>query len=288
MKTLDFMKFVMIAAIGVFFTISCDDDDDYNAEQVPTAVLNAFSQEYTGVSNVEWDKENGTYYVAEFTQSGSEYDVWYTTAGTWVMTEIDHRSISTLPQEVQDGYAATTYAQENWVIDDIDEIRRSGYETIYKIEVEKSGQTDHDLYFDLNGTLFRDVQDVDDDRNEGLIQSSLPTEILSFIDENYTGALVVDYERENNGYEVDIDHNGVSKELLFSADYTWVQTSTDCTRNIPDNIQSIVSSNYPNKVIDDCEYIETAAGETYYLIDLDDYDRDLKITTDGTITEVAD
>ena len=204
------------------------------------------------------------------------------------MTEIDHGTdLSALPQVVQEGYAATIYAQNNWTIDDIDEIRRPDYETIYKIEVEKKGQADHDLYFDANGTLYRDVEDQDDDRNSGLIQSSMPSAISTYIETNYPGATIVDFEKEYNGYEVDIIYNGESKELLFDTDYTWVQTATDCLRNIPANIISAVNASYPGKVIDDCDYVETAAGETYYLVDLDDYNNDLKITLDGVITEVA-
>ena len=67
-----------------------------------------------------------------------------------------------------------------------------------------------------------------------------------------------------------------------------MQTSTDCKRDIPANILAAVNAVYPGKVIDDCDYIETAAGEAYYLIDLDNYDKDLKVTADGAITEVID
>ncbi len=292
MKTMDLLRMAMICAIGIFAATSCSDDDDNTTTQqtVPTAVQTAFDQDYTDAGYVEWDVENG-YLVAEFTQDGKDHEAWYTGTGTWVMTEIDHgTNISSLPQAVQQGYAATTYAQQGWVIDDIDEIRRPDYDTIYKIEVEKSGQPDHDLYFDAGGTLYKDVEDQDSDSNSSntvLINNTLPTEISTFISTNYAGAQIVDYEKEAGGYEVDIRHNGESKELLFSSSYAWVQTSTDCSRSIPDNIRSAVSASYPGKVIDDCEYVETAAGESYYLVDLDDYSRDLKVTTDGVITEVA-
>ncbi len=293
MKTLDFWRFAAIFAfgIGAFVTTSCDDDDDdLKTSQVPEAVLTTFNQDYSSATRVTWETE-GTYYVADFYQDGNEHDAWYSPTGTWVMTEVDHGvNLSGLPEAVQNGYAATIYAQEGWIIDDIDEIQRPGYETIYKIEVEKNGQPDHDLYFDLNGTLYRDVQDQDDDRNEGLIQqSSLPTAISTYINTNYPNAQVVDFEREGSYYEVDIRYNGESKELLFSSDYTWVQTTTDYSRSIPAIVQNAITANYPGKTIDDCDYVETAAGETYYLVDLDNYDNDVKVSTDGTILgEVRD
>jgi len=233
--------------------------------------------------------EANGYLVAEFIKDSKEHDAWYMGDGTWMMTEVDHgRDLTALPQAVQDGYALTVYAQQQWTVDDIDEIQRKGYETIYKIEVEKAGQPDHDLYFDIAGTLFRDVQDQDDDRNEGLLPGQMPAEIQAYVDANYAGAMVVDFEKERNGYELDIRHGGKSIEIRFDSSYNWVQTSTDCKRDIPANILAAVNAAYPGKVIDDCDYIETAAGEAYYLIDLDNYDKDLKVTADGAITEVID
>lgn len=90
------------------------------------------------------------------------------------------------------------------------------------------------------------------------------------------------------GYEVDIRHDGKSKEILFDTSYAWVQTSTDLSRSVPANIRSAVETQYPGKRIDDCDYIETAQGEKYYLVDLDNYNMDLKVTEDGQITETPD
>lgn len=93
------------------------------------------------------------YIVAEFRDGGLDHDAWFTPGGEWVMTEVDYaRNLHDLPRAVQDGYAATRYAQDGWTVDDIDEIQRPAYETVYIIKVEKGGQPDHDLYFDLNGT----------------------------------------------------------------------------------------------------------------------------------------
>lgn len=205
------------------------------------------------------------------------------------MTEVDHgRNIQDLPQAVQSGYDATVYALQDWRIDDIDEIQRPAYETIYIIEVEKGGQSDCDLYFDLNGTLFREVQGGGGGSHDGMIGTGLPAEIQQFVDTKYPGATVVDFDSERGGYELDIRHDGLSKDILFDSSYNWIQTSTDLSRNVPADIRSAVEAAYPGRRIDDCDYVETAQGETYYLVDLDNYDMDLKITPDGQITETPD
>ena len=288
MKTKELMKWMMACAFGVFALTSCSDDDDAPVN-VPDAVTRAFSDKYTGVSRVEWDREKGGYLVAEFWKDGKEHEAWFDANGEWFMTEVDYgRNLANLPQAVQDGYEATRYYSEKWTIDDIDEIQRKGYDTFYIIEVEKRGERDTDLYFDLNGTLFREVQDGGGGSHGDLVNNQIPAEIQSFIDAEYPGARVVDFDREYSGYEVDIIHDGKSKELWFDTQYNWVQTSTDVTRSIPEDIRAAVKAQYPNKRIDDCDYVETASGEAYYLVDLDNYEMDLKVTLDGQITEVYD
>ena len=287
MKTTELTKWMMVCALGVFSMTSCSDDDDSNVN-VPENVTRAFNDKYAGVGRVEWDRKRGGYLVAEFNKDGKEHDAWFTETGEWVMTEVDHgRRMENLPEAVQAGYEATTYSAENWTIDDIDEIQRPAYETFYIIEVEKKGQPDYDLYFDANGTLFREVQG-EGNYNGDLVGNQLPAEMQSFIDSEYPGARVVDFDSERNGYEVDVIHDGKSKEIWFDTQYNWVQTSTDVTRDIPANIRAAVEAQYPNKRIDDCDYVEPAQGEAYYLVDLDNYNKDLKVASDGTITEVND
>lgn len=289
MKTIDLLKWTMMCAFGALVVTSCSDDDDDDGARVPEAVQVAFDSKYGNVGRVEWDREQGGYLVAEFRKDNREHDAWFTEGGEWVMTEVDYvRDFTALPQAVQAGYAATVYAQDGWTVDDIDEIQRPSYETFYVIEVEKAGQPDYDLYFDLNGTLFRELQGEGGGNYGDMIGNGMPDEIKLFIDNNYAGATVVDFDRDARGYEVEVRHDGKSKEILFDTSYNWIQTSTDMMRDIPANIRQAVEAQYPGKRIDDCDYIETAQGEKYYLIDLDNHNVDLKVTEDGQITTTPD
>ena len=290
MKYWKWMQATALCAVGALAFTACDnDDDDDGYTRVPAAVEAAFADRYGGHGRVDWDAERGGYCVGEFYMDGRECEAWYSPDGSWMMTEVDYgRNLQALPQAVQDGYNATTYAQDGWRIDDIDEIQRPGYENVYKIEVEKAGQPDYDLYFDMNGALFREVADGDDDRNEGLVGGSLPAEVQQFVDANFPGARVSDFDRERGGYELELIYGGRSVEVVFDDAYNWVRTSTDLRRDIPANVSQAVNAQYPGKRIDDCDYVETADGEKYYLIDLDNYNMDLKVTPDGVITETPD
>lgn len=287
MKKWKWIGMAMACAVGMVAFTSCDDDDNDDYALVPDAVTAAFSHQYGNPGYVEWDSERGGYYVAEFRKDGRDHEAWYTQAGLWAMTEVDYgRSLADLPQAVQSGYAATAYALDAWTVDDIDEIQRPDYETVYKIEVEKRGQADHDLYFDLGGTLYRDVEGSGSGSgNGGMIQQGMPAEVKAYVDSAFAGAAVVDFDIEDNGMiEVDLRHGGKSVEVLFTAAYEWVMTKTDCSRDVPAVVAEAVQQALPGARIDDCDYVQTAT-ESYYLVDTDNPDRDLRVTPDGQVTQ---
>lgn len=287
MKKWKWIGMAMACAVGMVAFTSCDDDDNDDYARVPDAVTAAFSHQYGNPGYVEWDSERGGYYVAEFRKDGRDHEAWYTQAGLWAMTEVDYgRSLADLPQAVQSGYAATAYALDAWTVDDIDEIQRPDYETVYKIEVEKRGQADHDLYFDLGGTLYRDVEGSGSGSgNGGMIQQGMPADVKAYVDSAFAGAAVVDFDIEDNGIiEVDLRHGGKSVEVLFTAAYEWVMTKTDCSRDVPAVVAEAVQQALPGARIDDCDYVQTAT-ESYYLVDTDNPDRDLRVTLDGQVTQ---
>lgn len=287
MKKWKWIGMAMACAVGMVVFTSCDDDDNDDYARVPDAVTAAFSHQYGNPGYVEWDSERGGYYVAEFRKDGRDHEAWYTQAGLWAMTEVDYgRSLADLPKAVQSGYAATAYALDAWTVDDIDEIQRPDYETVYKIEVEKRGQADHDLYFDLGGTLYRDVESSGSGSgNGGMIQQGMPAEVKAYVDSAFAGAAVVDFDIEDNGIiEVDLRHGGKSVEVLFTAAYEWVMTKTDCSRDVPAVVAEAVQQALPGARIDDCDYVQTAT-ESYYLVDTDNPDRDLRVTPDGQVTQ---
>lgn len=287
MKKWKWIGMAMACAVGMVAFTSCDDDDNDDYARVPDAVTAAFSHQYGNPGYVEWDSERGGYYVAEFRKDGRDHEAWYTQAGLWAMTEVDYgRSLADLPKAVQSGYAATAYALDAWTVDDIDEIQRPDYETVYKIEVEKRGQADHDLYFDLGGTLYRDVEGSGSGSgNGGMIQQGMPAEVKAYVDSAFAGAAVVDFDIEDNGMiEVDLRHGGKSVEVLFTAAYEWVMTKTDCSRDVPAVVAEAVQQALPGARIDDCDYVQTAT-ESYYLVDTDNPDRDIRVTPDGQVTQ---
>lgn len=153
--------FLLVMALGSFTLVSCsDDDDDNDGVQVSENVKEALRAKYPNASNVEWEAKAG-YYVAEFYEKGAELDVWFTPDAVWKMTETDLGvDVSKLPQAVKDAFLASGYAL--WSVDDIDLYEREDL-TFFLIEIEKMGEKDRNLYYNEQGGLLKDVEDMPND-----------------------------------------------------------------------------------------------------------------------------
>jgi hypothetical protein len=55
---------------------------------------------------------------------------------------------------------------------------------------------------------------------------------------------------------------------------------------LPDPVKNTIHATYPGRVDDDdTEYVEEATGATYYLIDIENSEIDVKIRADGQILD---
>lgn len=282
---------LLLALSAAWILQSCDNDDDESIA-VPTELQSAFSSKYPNAKNVKWENKAG-YFVADF-NDGYEASAWFSSDYKWHMTETDI-PYSALPTEVKAAFEASEYTNANgWKVDDVDKLERQGFETVYVIEVEKGNQ-EVDLYYSPDGILIKSVIDTDDDDNQHLPVTLTPA-MEAFINENYAGARImeVDVEDDRNDWdfgftEVDIIHNGISKEIKFNKTGEWYSTSWDIRiSELPEAVKNTVSTEYKGYHIDDAEYFEMADGSDYYLIELEGKnlpDKDVRIAADGTIIQ---
>jgi hypothetical protein len=116
-----------------------------------------------------------------------------------------------------------------------------------------SKDSDPDTVNPLNSTAVR--------ADSSIKTASLPQPILDYISTNYLDITVKKSEIEDNGnYEVKLN-NGV--ELIFDADGAFLGVDDDGENNfddthlniteLPENIMSFISTNYPNESIEEAE-----------------------------------
>lgn len=274
---------LMLTAVALLGAMpGCDDDD--RSVNVPAAVKGAFEGMFPGVTRVAWS-DRGGYLVAEFNDAGTDMQAWFAADGNWRMTEED-LPYAQLPAAVRTAFEAGEYAL--WKVDDVDKLLREGMEAVYVLEVER-GETEFDLVYSEAGVLLRAIADTDgDDDHDDLLPSQLPKAVTDFLGQRYPDAVVVDAEQERGRIEVDILDGSVSREVLFSADGTWISTETEVRQSdVPAGVLAALrGSAYAAWKIDDIDLFETPDGE-WYRFELEepgsDREHEMRIAPDGTI-----
>ena len=104
----------------------------------PSAVHEAFSKKFPGVSAVEWDKENAREWEAEFEQNGKQLSANFRTDGAWLETETEIL-VSELPASVQ-------AALKGKKVKEAARIERADGSTVFEAEVRRK-----DWLFDASG-----------------------------------------------------------------------------------------------------------------------------------------
>lgn len=285
--------YTLLIAISAMWTLNgCDNDDD--SIKVPSLIQEAFSAKYPNITNMKWETKSG-YYVADF-HNGYESSAWFTSDGKWQMTETDI-PYTALPDPIKSSFEGQFNADKSWKVDDVDKVEREGVETVYVIEVEKQNQ-EIDLYYSAEGILIKEVADNDNDTDdEYLPTTQLTAAMEKLINEKYAGAKImeVDVEDDRNDWdfgftEVDIIHQGTSREVKFDKSGNWYSTSWEVyilTTEVLNAINNEINNKYPGYKIDDStDYFEMADGTTYYLVELEKNnapDVTIKVAPNGTI-----
>lgn len=273
------LSVLALAMCGMLAFTSCDDDDNnYLPDQT---ITKAFDEKYPDAGKVEWETKGG-YEVAEFHVSGNETEAWFDNKGNWVMTKTEI-NFGLLPEAVRKSLKGSEY--KDWKSTDFDKLERSNAATVYVIEVEQ-GEQEFDLYYTEDGILLKAVPDDDNDNFQPTV---VPQAITDAINEMYPGATVLEFDSEKTGFEVDILHNNIYKDVYFNTGNEWLYTEWDIKEaNVPAIVMNAYkASEYKDYRIDDIDVIENPAGISYVL-ELEKGNDEVKMTisAEGKIEDV--
>ena len=273
------LSVLALAMCGMLAFTSCDDDDNnYLPDQT---ITKAFDEKYPDAGKVEWETKGG-YEVAEFHVSGNETEAWFDNKGNWVMTKTEI-NFGLLPEAVRKSLKSSEY--KDWKSTDFDKLERSNAATVYVIEVEQ-GEQEFDLYYTEDGILLKAVPDDDNDNFQPTV---VPQTITDAINEMYPGATILEFDSEKTGFEVDILHNNIYKDVYFNTGNEWLYTEWDIKEvNLPAIIMNAYkASDYKDYRIDDIDVIENPTGISYVL-ELKKGNDEVKMTisSEGKIEDV--
>lgn len=273
------LSVLALAMCGMLAFTSCDNDDNnYLPDQT---ITKAFDEKYPNAGKVEWETKGG-YEVAEFHVSGNETEAWFDNKGNWVMTKTEI-NFGLLPEAVRTSLKDSEY--KDWKTTDFDKLERYNAATVYVIEVEQ-GELEFDLYYTEDGVLLKAVPDDDNDNFQPTV---IPQAITDAINEMYPGATILEFDSEKTGFEVDILHNNIYKDVYFNTGNEWLYTEWDIKEvNLPAIIMNAYkASEYKDYRIDDIDVIENPTGISYVL-ELEKGNDEVKMTisSEGKIEDV--
>ena len=154
-------------------------------------------------------------------------------------TELRYGS-SLIPDAVKATVEASDAMQQGAWVDEVEMyvVNADGTEaTYFCFELETRFGGEHKLYVRADGTEERP------DLGGGQGGSGVPVEsdVETFINQRYPGAIILERDYDDGYLEIDIRHEGVEKEVLFNGRNEWVRTEWE-TRSLPDAVRQAVEA----------------------------------------------
>lgn len=100
--------------------------------------------------------------------------------------------------------------------------------------------------------------------------NQLDADVTGFIEEKYSGARILEAERQHGLLKVDIFHDNKEKEVVFDSKSDWVRTEWDVEYfQLPQPVlDAIKVCEYAAFAVDDADFVEEPA-RTYYRIEFE-------------------
>lgn len=301
------MKKTVIATLFLLVTLglfaSCKKDPQTN-RKVNQKSINTLTAKYPDAYDITW-KTKSIYDIASFKlpatakkvatllRDGKESDMeaWFLSDdGSWRMTKKTEIRFEELPQAVKEAFEHSSYS--HWKVDEVLCLVREGAETLYVIEA-KADDHEIDLYFTEDGLLIKKVASQGEDYDyEDSILDTGANFLADFLKKNYPNARILDIDKEDNMWEVEILDGKVQREILFRIDGLWLATRTEDIplRTVPANVtEALKNSPYKAYSIEEVEHFLMPDKE-FYRFELEGADGDIKVdvTTSGEVSLVKD
>ena len=177
---------------------------------------------------VDMEREHNSTEI-EFVCNGLKYEAVFDASNQWVYTKTDfgHNYASLVPEVVMTALTGK-YSTSEWRVEDAEEFE-SAANHYFSFELERlqsAWDDEIDVYISVDGTFIERPQNPEIPGGEG---GNVPVaeDLLTFIQQQYSGAVVIGKEYDDGLLEIKISHNGLIKEVKFNGRNQWVKTEYD-------------------------------------------------------------
>lgn len=312
---------LMVMLLGML--MSCNNDnDDVVADAKELILMN----KYPNAQNLSWGKSaDKKYDIATFTLPRTRAAV-LDTVNVWFGSNNDMRlvkeeiSFDNLSADIKEAFDRaicrplngvsdntlinTRYSDAKvWEVDDVYQLEKDGVVS-YRIEMEtvssRKDEVEMVLIYDVQGILLNEYEAADDDDEAPL---EVPAHILSWIEDNFAGSEILDYEQEDEDGEIEHEIDLKLDNIIIEVELSEVAgqiTVTEIEYNFPslnalpaavkEKAIELIEALEAFTVADVCE-IEMEVSEEdeeVYEIELRNADKEIELTiirsADGTVT----
>lgn len=141
-------QILILAAVLLFSFSTCGQ----SGKDAPASVKSAFSQKFSGATNVKWGMENDKEWEAEFKMAGKEYSANFDPNGIWLETEYE---IST--KDIPAAVKTTLDKESAGAKIKVSEVTETKEGNAYEFVVKK-GENETELVIDSSGKLIKKEQ----------------------------------------------------------------------------------------------------------------------------------
>lgn len=147
-----------LAFISIFILAACGNPEKSKEVTVPSAVMEAFTKQFPGASNVKWSLESENEYEAEYEIGEIEQASNFDASGKWLVTETVV-SQNDLPAAVQSSLAA---AYEGFIITKAEKVETFDKGTSYEVKLKKDEKV-ISLDVSADGVILKKTEKEDND-----------------------------------------------------------------------------------------------------------------------------
>ena len=123
------------------------------------------------------------------------------------------------------------------------------------------------------------------DKDDDLLLTEVPEVVSANFAAMFPGTWAT-WEKDRGLLKAEFWHKGHEVDVWYQADGTWVGTETDIpVYELPEPVTDYVVQKYPDRYIDDADWVQTPTGD-YYLLELDKHnakDIYIKLSPEGVL-----
>ena len=220
-------------AAGVLVKEIADVEKDYDYHdylpQTPSNDISTWlNTNYPGARMVDMEREHNSTEI-EFVSNGLKYEAVFDASNQWVYTKTDYgRNYASYVPELVMSALTGKYSASEWRVDDAEKFE-SATNSYFSFELQRirsAWDDEIDVYIGTDGTFIDRPQNPDITVG-GAGSVPVADDLMTFIEQKYSGAVVIGKEYDDGLLEIKISHNGLIKEVKFNGRNQWVKTEYD-------------------------------------------------------------